>query len=135
MPTTPKETVKAVCAAIFDDEGRFFAAKRDYGFLKGYFEFPGGKIEMGETSFQAIEREIEEELSTAVKAIRSLGKVEYDYPDFRLDMEVIECKVESGRLSLHKHIHSEERFFRLEEADKALFCPADCLVIDLLGSK
>lgn len=135
MATPPKKTVKAVCAVIFDAEGRFFAARRDYGFLKGYFEFPGGKIEMRETSFQAIEREIDEELSTAVKAIRTLGKVEYDYPDFRLDMEVIECEVISGRLMLHEHIHSEERFFGLEEADKAIFCPADCLVIDLLKSK
>lgn len=79
------------------------ATQRGYGDFKGGWEFPGGKIESGETPEECIVREIREELATVVKAEKTLGVVEYDYPAFHLTMHCILCSVVSGDLTLLEH--------------------------------
>lgn len=130
----PKKTVRAVAAVIVKD-GKYFAAKRGYGFLKGYFEFPGGKIEKGETPEQALVREIQEELSSDITVLEKLLTVNYEYPDFILNMEVFFASLKEGRLLLHEGIHLEERFFALSELDESLFCPADQLIVKALKAR
>lgn len=71
-----------VVAAVLEHDGRIFATQRGYGEFKGYWEFPGGKIEPGETPQQALRREIREELATTVAVGPLVGTVEYDYPGF-----------------------------------------------------
>ena len=80
-----------------------FATQRRYGEFKDGWEFPGGKIEPGETPEEAIEREIKEELDTEVEVIELLDTVEYDYPNFHLSMGCFICKIKSGDLVLKEH--------------------------------
>ena len=92
-----------VSGAIIVRDKKIFATQRGYGDWKGWWEFPGGKLEAGETPEQCIEREIREELATEVRAEKVLGVVEYDYPDFHLTMHCILCSVVSGELKLLEH--------------------------------
>lgn len=80
-----------------------FATQRGYGDWKGWWEFPGGKLETGETPEQCIEREIQEELSAQVKAQKIIGVVDYDYPEFHLTMHCILCTIIQGELKLLEH--------------------------------
>lgn len=92
-----------VVAAIMIDQGKVFATQRGYGEFKDGWEFPGGKIEPGETAEAAIVREIKEELDTEVEVMELLDTVEYDYPNFHLSMDCFICKVKSGGLILKEH--------------------------------
>lgn len=85
------------------NEIEIFATQRGYGDWKGWWEFPGGKLEPGETPEQCIVREIREELATEVVAEKNIGVVDYDYPDFHLTMHCILCKIVSGNLQLLEH--------------------------------
>lgn len=96
------KTVRVV-AAIIIENGKVFATQRGYGELKDGWEFPGGKIEPGETPEEAIVREIKEELDTEVEVIELLDTVEYDYPNFHLSMGCFICKIKSGDLVLKEH--------------------------------
>lgn len=96
------KTVRVV-AAIIIENGKVFATQRGYGEFKDGWEFPGGKIEPGETPEEAIVREIKEELDTEVEVIELLDTVEYDYPNFHLSMGCFICKIKSGDLVLKKH--------------------------------
>ena len=96
------KTIK-VAAAIIIDEDKVFATQRGYGEFKDGWEFPGGKIEPGETPEEAIVREIKEELDTEVEVIELLDTVEYDYPNFHLSMGCFICKIKSGDLVLKEH--------------------------------
>ena len=96
------KTVRVV-AAIIIENGKVFATQRGYGEFKDGWEFPGGKIEPGETPEEAIVREIKEELDTEVEVIELLDTVEYDYPDFHLSMGCFICKIKSGDLVLKEH--------------------------------
>ena len=96
------KTVRVV-AAIIIENGKVFATQRGYGEFKDGWEFPGGKIEPGETPEEAIVREIKEELDTEVEVIELLDKVEYDYPNFHLSMGCFICKIKSGDLVLKEH--------------------------------
>ena len=96
------KTVRAV-AAIIIENGKVFATQRGYGEFKDGWEFPGGKIEPGETPEEAIVREIKEELDTEVEVIELLDTVEYDYPNFHLSMGCFICKIKSGDLVLKEH--------------------------------
>lgn len=96
------KTVRVV-AAIIIENGKVFATQRGYGEFKDGWEFPGGKIEPGETPEEAIVREIKEELDTEVEVIELLDTVEYDYPNFHLSMGCFICKIKSGDLLLKEH--------------------------------
>ena len=96
------KTVRVV-AAIIIENGKAFATQRGYGEFKDGWEFPGGKIEPGETPEEAIVREIKEELDTEVEVIELLDTVEYDYPNFHLSMGCFICKIKSGDLVLKEH--------------------------------
>ena len=96
------KTVKVV-AAIIIENGKVFATQRGYGEFKDGWEFPGGKIESGETSKQALVREIKEELATEIEVGELLDTVEYDYPTFHLSMDCFVCKIKSGDLELREH--------------------------------
>ena len=119
-----------VVAAVIRDGDRIFATQRGYGNYKDWWEFPGGKIEPGETPEQALAREIREELRTEVKVGEKLAQVEYDYPDFHLSMGCYLCAVRSGHLTLTEH--ESARWLRPDELDQVDWLPADRSVIELL---
>lgn len=96
------KTIRVVAAIIIEND-KVFATQRGYGEFKDGWEFPGGKIEPGETPEEAIVREIKEELDTEVEVIELLDTVEYDYPNFHLSMGCFICKIKSGDLVLKEH--------------------------------
>ena len=96
------KTVHVVAAVIRKDD-KIFATQRGYGEFKDGWEFPGGKIEEGETSEQALVREIKEELDTDIKVGKLLDTIEYDYPNFHLSMECFWCEIVKGGLELKEH--------------------------------
>lgn len=105
-----------------------FATQRGYGDYKDGWEFPGGKLEHGETPQQCIEREIREELATEVHAERILGVVEYDYPTFHLTMHCILCTIVSGELKLLEH--EAARWLTKDTLRSVDWLPADLLILD-----
>ena len=96
------KTIEVVAALIVHD-GRIFATERGYGEWKGWWEFPGGKVEPGETPEAALVREIREELATAISVDRYVTTIEWDYPAFHLSMRCYLCSVVSGSLTLLEH--------------------------------
>ena len=96
------KTVKVVAAVIRKDN-RIFATERGYGDFKDMWEFPGGKIEPGESGPEALKREIREELDTIIEVGNYIETVEYDYPAFHLSMECYWCTVKEGKLTLLEH--------------------------------
>ncbi len=119
-----------VVAAVICHEGRFFATQRGYGEWKDYWEFPGGKIEAGETPEEALVREIREELDTEILVGQKIATVEYDYPAFHLIMECFFCEVTKGHLILKEH--EAAKWLRREELDSVGWLPADREIIELL---
>ena len=92
-----------VAAAVIIDKGRVFATQRGYGEYKDGWEFPGGKIEPGETPEEAIVREIREELEAEIEPVRLIDTVEYDYPGFHLSMDCYLCRLKSENIVLKEH--------------------------------
>ena len=123
-----KKTIR-VAAAVIRNGDKVFCAQRAYGFLKGKWEFPGGKIEQGETPEEAVVREIKEELDTVIKVDGFFVNVKYEYSDFVLDMDCFECHVVSGRLGVEKQIHSAEKWVNPKRTKIKIWCPADRLVV------
>lgn len=117
-----------VVAAVIQDGNRVFATQRGYGDFKDGWEFPGGKIEPGETPQQALKREIEEELDTEITVGDLLTVVEYDYPDFHLSMQCFLCTVAAGNLVLKEH--EAAKWLTAEELDSVDWLPADIQVVD-----
>lgn len=97
-----RKIIKVVAAIIIKDD-KIFATQRGYGPYKGKWEFPGGKIEQGETPEAALKREIKEELDTDISVDEYVSTVEHDYPDFHLSMQCFKCSVISGNLILKEH--------------------------------
>lgn len=116
------KTIK-VAAAIIVDGGRIFATQRGYGAFKDGWEFPGGKVEAGETSREALAREIREELDTEILVGELFETVEYDYPDFHLSMDCFICTVRSGGLVLKEH--EAARWLTAETLETVEWLPAD----------
>lgn len=103
---TDKKIINVVAAVICDNINtpkKIFATQRGYGEFKGGWEFPGGKVEEGETPQEALKREIMEELATEIKVGDYIKTVEYDYPKFHLSMQCFWCEVVSGNLELKEH--------------------------------
>ena len=120
--------IEVVAAIIRDDEGRVFATQRGYGEWQDFWEFPGGKMEPGESPEEALKREIWEELETRIEVEQLVTTVEYDYPRFHLTMHCFWCHVESGSLTLKEH--EAARWLSRENLDTVNWLPADKIVIE-----
>ena len=117
-----------VVAAIIRKEGRIFATQRGYGEWKDWWEFPGGKMEPGETPEEALKREIREELSTEIRVDDLLCTVEYDYPKFHLTLHCYLCSLVTE--ALHLNEHEAARWLANDELDSVKWLPADREVIE-----
>ena len=116
-----------VVAAIIHQDGRILATQRGYGEWKGMWEFPGGKMEAGETEEEAIVREIREELCVGICVERKVCTVEYDYPAFHLRMHCYKCSIAEGALELKEH--QSARWLEPMEWESVEWLPADVEVI------
>jgi len=117
-----------VVAAVIRQGGRIFATQRGYGEWKDWWEFPGGKIEAGETAEAALKREIREELSTEVSVDEFLCTLEYDYPTFHLTMHCYFCSLLTE--ALHLNEHEAARWLSRDELDSVRWLPADVQLIE-----
>ena len=119
-----------VVAAIIRTEDKIFATQRGYGEWKDWWEFPGGKMEVGETPEEALVREIREELSAEISVDEFLCTVEYDYPKFHLSMHCYVCSLLTE--ALHLNEHEAARWLKNNELDSVKWLPADVKVIERL---
>lgn len=122
-----------VSAAIIQKENKFLVTQRGYGEFKDYWEFPGGKIEPGETKEEALIREIREELKANIRIDSFLIQVDYTYPNFHLTMECFLCHLENEEVTL---VEAENaKYVTLEEMDGIDFLPADVIAVEALRKK
>ena len=119
-----------VVAAIICKEGRIFATQRGYGEWQDWWEFPGGKMEAGETPEEALRREIREEMSTEISVDEYFCTVEYDYPNFHLTMHCHLCSLLTDVLHLNEH--EAARWLAKDELDSVKWLPADESIIEKL---
>ena len=125
------KTMKVVAAIICNDmerKNKIFATARGYGDLKGGWEFPGGKVEPGETQQQALKREIMEELSTEIKVGELIDTIEYDYPTFHLSMDCFWAEVITGQLELKEA--EAAKWLTKDQLESVAWLPADITLID-----
>ena len=122
-----------VVAAIICKGGAFLASQRGYGKFEGLWEFPGGKIETGETHEMAILREIKEELGVSINVEKFLCTTEYDYPSFHLTMHCYVCSIKSGDIVLREH--KSALWLATETFDDVEWLPADKSVVEILRQK
>lgn len=122
--------IEVVAAIIHDADGRIFATQRGYGEFKDYWEFPGGKMEPGESPEEALKREIWEELETRIVVERLVTTIEYDYPTFHLTMHCFWCHVESGSLTLKEH--EAARWLDRNNLQIVNWLPADLQLLRLI---
>ncbi|MBB2181430.1 8-oxo-dGTP diphosphatase MutT [Lachnospiraceae bacterium MD1] len=122
-----------VAAAIIIQNKSIFATERGYGDFKGYWEFPGGKIEEGETPQEALVREMMEELNVRIKVQELVEIVNYDYPDFHLTMHCFLCKIISGDMILKEH--TSARWLTKDHINEVDWLPADKDLIEKLKSR
>lgn len=117
-----------VAAAVIREKDKIFATARGYGELKGGWEFPGGKIEAGETPQEALRREIMEELETEISVGELIDTIEYDYPTFHLSMDCFWCEIISGKLVLKEA--EAARWLEKADLDSVEWLPADVTLIE-----
>ena len=129
------KTIKVVAAVIKavnkNGEDIIFETQRGYGEFKDGWEFPGGKIEEGETPQEALKREIMEELDTEISVGELIDTIEYDYPTFHLSMDCFWCEVIKGNLVLKEA--EDAKWLKKNELDKVDWLPADVELIGKIG--
>lgn len=127
------KTIKVV-AAIIREGDRIFATQRGYGEYKDGWEFPGGKVELGETSQEALKREIKEELDADIIVGDMLTTVEYDYPTFHLSMDCFWATlIEGSKMKLLEH--EAAKWLSLDELDEVEWSPADVNVVEAIKKR
>lgn len=122
-----------VVAAIIKKEDEIFITKRGYGEFIDMWEFPGGKIEEGESREEALKREIKEELELGIKNLEFLTTIDYDYSNFHLTMHCYICAIDGGHLKLN--VHNDAKWVNINMLDNEKWIPADILVVDELKKK
>ena len=122
-----------VVAAIIRKRDKIFATQRGYGEWKDWWEFPGGKMEAGETPEEALVREIREELSAEISVDEFLCTVEYDYPQFHLTMHCYQCSLVNE--ALHLNEHEAAKWLGRDDLDSVKWLPADLEVVEALMNK
>lgn len=131
------KTIRVAAAVMkaVNEEGKriIFATQRGYGEFKGGWEFPGGKIEEGETPQEALKREIMEELETEITVGELIDTIEYDYPTFHLSMDCFWAEIVSGDLVLKEH--EAAKWLTKSELDSVKWLPADITLIKKIGAK
>ena len=131
------KVIRVVAAVIkaANEQGKpmIFATQRGYGDLKGGWEFPGCKIEEGETPKEALKRETMEELDTEIKVGKLIDTIEYDYPTFHLSMDCFWCEIVKGELVLKEH--EAARWLTREQLGEVEWLPADVTLIEKVGDE
>lgn len=117
----------SVVAAVIRKEDKIFVTARGYGEYKGWWEFPGGKIENGESPEEALIREIREELDSEIQVGKLIDTIEYDYPEFHLSMKCYFCKLLSGKLILKEA--EEAKWLTKDALNSVKWLPADAAIL------
>lgn len=125
-----KKTIEVVAAVIMEG-GRILATQRGYGAFKDMWEFPGGKMEPGETKEDALKREISEELDAGIEVENFIKTIEYDYPDFHLVLHCFLCRTVSGNMKLIEH--EAARWLDVSELGDVDWLPADVQLLDCVA--
>ena len=127
-----RTTVEVVAAVILDD-GKILATQRGYGKWRGWWEFPGGKMQEGESREEALLRELKEEMDAAIVIDEYYTTVEYDYPDFHLTMHCYLCHLADGFFKLKEH--EDARWLAPDQFDSVQWLPADTGLLQQLSTR